>query len=73
MFKALKLAHLLLHVKRETNMIADVAQAAADNISALQTSLSERPTTVQVEKMIADAIAAHNEADESHPNHLVIR
>ena len=64
---------LKIAVQRLASTIASVAQAAADDISALRTSLSERPTTVQVEKMIADAIAAHNKADESHPNHLVIR
>ena len=64
---------LKIAVQRLASTIASVAQAAADDISALQTSLSERPTTAQVEEMIADAIAAHNEADESHPNHLVIR
>ena len=64
---------LKIAVQRLASTIASVAQAAADDISALQTSLSERPTTAQVEEMISEAIAAHNETDESHPNHLVVR
>lgn len=68
-----KLEHLRMAVQQLAIQNADIAQAAADDISALEAALADKISRTEAQVLISQMIAAHNASEESHPTHLAIQ